>query len=104
MQINIKTKNLDLTPALKDYIEEKIGAIAKFLSRWDEGNVLESWVEIGRTSSHHHKGDVFRAVVDIRVPGKGLRAEDEDFDARVAIDRVRDKLKREAEKYKEMHG
>jgi putative sigma-54 modulation protein len=103
MQINIKGKNLDLTPALKEYIEEKISTIAKFLSRWDEEGTVEAWVEVGRTTQHHHKGDVFRAVVDIRVPGKAFRAEDEDWDLRVAIDRVKDKLKREAEKYKEMH-
>ena len=101
MQINIKTTNLDLTPALREYIEEKIGSVAKFLSRWDAEGLAEAWVEIGRTSAHHHKGDVFRAVADIRVPGKTIRAEDEDWDARVAIDRVKDKLKRETEKYKE---
>ena len=102
MHINIKATNLDLTPALKEYIEEKIGSVKKILSRWDTEGVAEAWVEVGRITEHHHKGDVFRAEANIRVPGKILRAEDEDWDARVAIDRVKDKLKREAEKYKEI--
>jgi len=101
MKINIKSTNLDLTPALKEYIEDKIGSVKKFLERWDPEGVVEAWVEVGRTTKHHHKGNVFRAEADLRVPGKVLRAEDEDFDIRVAIDRVRDKLKREIEKYKE---
>ena len=102
MKIDIKATNLDLTEVLKEYVEEKIGALAKFLKRWDPEGVVEAWVEIGRTTKHHHKGNVFRAEADLRVPGKVLRAEDEDFDIRVAVDRVRDKLKREVKKYKEL--
>ena len=101
MKIDIKATNLDLTPALREYIEEKIGALTKFLKRWDPEGIVEAWVEVGRTTKHHYKGNVFRAEVDLRLPGKILRAEDENFDIRVAIDRVRDKLRREIEKYKE---
>jgi len=103
MKINIKSTDLDLTPALKEYIEEKIGSLAKFLRRWDPEGVVEVYVEVGRTTKHHHKGNVFRAEADLRVPGRVLRAEDEDWDIRAAVDRVKDKLKREVEKYKETH-
>lgn len=102
MKINIKSTNLDLTPALKEYIEEKIGSLVKFLTRFDAEGAVESRVEVGRTTRHHHKGPVFRAEVNIDVPGKVLRAEAEDLDIRTAIDEVKDKLKREAEKYKEI--
>ena len=78
MKINIKSTHLDLTPALKEYIEEKIGSLAKFLKRWDPEGVVEAYVEVARTTKHHHKGNVFRAETDLRVPGKVLRAEDED--------------------------
>jgi len=37
------------------------------------------------------------------LPGKVLRAEHEDWDARVAVDQMKDKLKREIIKYKETH-
>lgn len=101
MKIDIKSINLDLTPALKEYVEEKIGALAKFLKKWDPEGIVEAWVEVGRTTKHHQKGNVFSAEVHLRLPKKNLRASDEDFDIRVAVDRVRDKLKREIEKYKE---
>lgn len=104
MKIIIKSTNLDLTPALKEYIEEKIGALQKFVSRFDLEGAVEARVEVGRTSKHHLKGKVLRAEVNLDLPGKVLRAEDEDYDVRVAIDRVRDKLKREIEKYKEKIG
>jgi putative sigma-54 modulation protein len=103
MKINIKATGIELTVPLREYVEEKIGSITKFLSRWDAEGAAEAWVEVGRSTNHHHKGDVFRAEVDIRVPGKVLRAEDADSDVRVALDCVRDKLKREAEKYKATH-
>jgi ribosomal subunit interface protein len=102
MKIDIKATNLDLTPALRVYIDEKIGVLAKFLKRWDMEGGVEVWVEVARTTRHHQKGPVFRAEADIRLPGKILRAEDAALDIRVAIDRVRDKLKREIEKYKEL--
>jgi len=101
MQINIKATNLDLTPALKDYIEAKIGSLSKFLQRFEAEGVVEAWVEVGRTTRHHQKGNVFRAEADLRLPGKVLRAEDEDFDVRAAIDKIKDRLKREIERYKD---
>ncbi len=100
MKTTIKATGIDLTVPLKEYVEEKIGALEKFVKRWDVEGGVEVWVEVGRTTRHHKKGDVFRAEADLRLPKKVLRAEDEDFDIRVAVDRVRDKLEREINKYK----
>jgi|SRR3989344_167472 len=102
MKIHLKATNVDLTESLKAYVDEKLGGIEKFAGRWDAEGLVEVWVEVGRTTRHHQKGNVFRAEADLRLPKKILRAEDEDFDIRVAVDRVRDKLEREIEKYKEM--
>lgn len=102
MKINIKSTNLELTPALREYLEEKIGMLKKFLKRWEAEGVTEIWVEVGRTTRHHQKGEVFRAEADLRVPGKVLRAEEESFDVRAAIDKMRDTLKREIIKYKDL--
>ncbi|MEK7554622.1 MAG: ribosome-associated translation inhibitor RaiA [Patescibacteria group bacterium] len=102
MKLHLKATSIDLTEPLKIYIDEKLGGIEKFVERWDMEGAVEIWIEVGRTTRHHKKGDVFRAEADLRLPGKVLRAEEEDFDLRVAIDRVRDKLKREIERYKEV--
>ena len=35
MNIIIKTKNLELTPALKEWIDEKVGGLGKFVKRFE---------------------------------------------------------------------
>jgi putative sigma-54 modulation protein len=100
MKISIKATNVEITPSLREYVEEKIGSLEKFVKRWNTEDGVEVWVEVGRTTEHHRKGDVFRAEADLRLPGKILRAEEDHSDVRVAVDRVREKLQREIEKYK----
>lgn len=101
MKIDIKTSQLDLTPALRQYITDKIGSLAKFVKRWEHEGDIEVWVEVDRTTHHHHKGNVFRAVADVRLPKHVVRAEEYHADVRAAIDGVKDKLKTELIKYKE---
>ena len=104
MQIYIKATNLDLTPALKEYVEEKVGGLATYLSKWESDGAVKTRVEIARTTNHHKKGDVFLATIDLHLPGKTLRAEETEWDARIAIDRARDTMQREIVKYKETHA
>jgi len=104
MKINIKGTNLDLTPSLKTYIDEKLGGLAKFIKRFDEDGVAELWLEVGRTTAHHHKGEVFSAEADLRLPKEILRASHADKDVRTAIDIIRDKIHQEILKYKTRIG
>ena len=102
MILNLKATNVELTSALKEYVEEKIGSLDRFLERWEREGAIEAWVEVGRTTRHHQKGDIFRAEVTVRMPGKTvLRAEEEDIDVRTAIDKVRDEILREIKRHKE---
>ena len=101
MKINIKSTNIDLPQTLSNYIYDKIGMLAKFLEKLEPKGVIEAWVEVGRTTKHHRKGPVYRAECDIRLPGRILRAEREDWDVRVAIDAIKDELQLEIKKYKE---
>lgn len=89
-----------MTPSLTQYIEEKLGGLERFIERYDHEGLVELWVEVARTTQHHHKGDVFRAEADLRLPGKVLRAEEESSDVRTAVDAVKDKLHLEIKKYK----
>jgi putative sigma-54 modulation protein len=100
MKISIKATNLDLTPSIKNYIEEKIFSTEKFLSKFENDSEVEVFFEIARTTKHHRKGDVFRAEANFELPGKILRADHEDWDIRVAIDKVKDKLQAEIKKHK----
>ena len=97
MQIDIKGTNLELTEAIKDYINEKIGSLEKY---FDE--ILAARVEVGVTTKHHQKGNIFRAEVNLEVPQKYiLRAETEREDLYMAINEVKDDLQVQLKKYKE---
>jgi len=104
MNITIKTKNLELTPALKEWIDMKIGGLAKFVERFEQEGEVLCEVEIARTSNHHNKGDVHYAEVNLRLPNKLIRAAVDDGDVRVAVDRARDTVQHDLIKYKEKEG
>ena len=103
MRIVMKGTNVDLTPSIKAYVEGKIGSLDKLLAPFEKEGQIEVDVEIGRTTHHHHKGDVFRAEANIRLPGRVLRAEKVATDMRTAIDRTRNTLRLEIVKYRALH-
>lgn len=101
MQIDYLGSQIDLTPALKEYIEMRVGALGRFLKRYEQNGEVKVFVEVGRSTKHHKQGNVFYAEATLPLPGSTLRAEHYDEDARVAIDRVKDVLHMEIKKYKE---
>ena len=93
MNIKIRTTNFDLTPAIEEYVVRKIEPVSKFL-HGGENALCE--VELGKTTNHHKSGDIFRAEVNIVMPGKNqFFATAEEADLYVAIDIVRDQIERE---------
>jgi len=102
MQIDIEATNLELTPPLREYIEEKIGRLSKFLTHFEKEGVHVK-VEVARLTRHHRHGNVYHAEANLHFPGGMLRAEHQAEDVRVAIDKVRRVLQREIRKYKSKH-
>lgn len=99
MHIKINPKNIKLDDALIIWVQKKIGSLEKFLKRVDP-TTIEAQVEIGKPSRHHRKGPVWYAEVNLKVPGKLLRAADTAEDLRTAINRVKDELQRQIKKLK----
>ena len=104
MNIKTRSKNFDITSAIDDYIVKKFSTLEKFISYHD--NVLCE-AEIGRTTTHHKSGDIFRAEININIPGqKQIYAFAEEVDLYTAIDIVRDEAERlivsQKNKYKTM--
>lgn len=103
MHINrIKGTNMDLTEAIKSAVIDELAALDARAERW--GTAVSADVEVGKTSNHHQKGEIFRAEVNLTIPGKLLRAEDENEDLYVALKNVVGTLGRELEKEKELRG
>ncbi|HEY4495419.1 MAG TPA: ribosome-associated translation inhibitor RaiA [Candidatus Paceibacterota bacterium] len=98
MKINLKTKNFSLTPSIKNYLEQKLNSLDKFLPG-DESIFAD--VELSKTTKHHQKGDVFMAEVNLKIPGRLIRAVAEQWDLRIAIDAAKDELQREIKSNKE---
>ena len=86
MKIIIKTKNIELTQALKKYIQEKFNSLEKFAKIFQNKKEyfnhffgkgkprVEAWVEIGKETLHHQKGLVFWAECQMRFPKRSLRS------------------------------
>lgn len=96
MNINTKAAGIELTPALQNYVSDKIGPLERFLS-YDKDAIIAS-VEIGKTTNHHKAGDFFRAEINLNYPGHTLRAEAEKEDLYAAIDVAKDSLAEEIRK------
>jgi len=96
MKIKIKATKINLTAELKQYIEEKMLSLMKYYN-----GIIKADVEVEYTTRHHKKGEVYRAEVNLDVPGKLIRIEKTEKNIYKAIDKVRDHLKIILIKYKE---
>jgi len=102
MKINLKATNIELTPAIQDYVDKKIGNLEKFLGSYNDPSV-QVWVEVGMTSRHHQKGNIFRAEIQFHLPyyKKGARAEAQAETLYAAIDGAHDEIKLEINKIRD---
>jgi putative sigma-54 modulation protein len=98
MQIRIKSTRLELTAAIRDYFQEKMDMVEKYLGGI---KVLNCDCEIEKAVGGQNKGEIFRAEVNLRVPRKILRVEKTETDMYKAIDKVKDHLELIIKKYKE---
>ena len=101
MRLQITATGFELTPLLKQFIEQKLSGFEKFLKRWDENDSVIIRVEVSKNTKHHQKGDVFYAEANIDLPKKVLRVEEVGEDMHEAIDKLKDRLKNEVSKIKE---
>ncbi|MDK2856668.1 MAG: putative sigma-54 modulation protein [Bacillota bacterium] len=89
MRITIRGKNIEITPALRDYVEKKVGKLAKLLD-----DITEATVTLGVERERH--------MVEVTAPvgGRLLRGEVVSGDMYASIDMVIEKLEKQIEKYK----
>lgn len=98
MNINIKATNIEITPAIREYVHEKISALEKIIENIDDLNVF---VEIGRESHHHQKGeDVFLAELRMRLLGNDYYFKNTHADLYAALDAVKDEALRDVNRDK----
>ena len=89
MKFIISGKNIEVTPGLKDAIEQKLGKLERYFTPETEINVTLS-VEKGRQK------------IEVTIPVKGniIRSEQTSNDMYVSIDLVEEIIERQMKKYK----
>ncbi|NLF13654.1 MAG: ribosome-associated translation inhibitor RaiA [Anaerolineaceae bacterium] len=94
MELILKGKNVEVTDRLREYVEQKIGKLDRYLP-----SISEAWVEL---SSEETKAAQDRQVCQVTVRSNGtiLRAEERSDDMFSAIDSVLDKMYRQIARYK----
>ena len=97
MQLQLTGKNLELTEALKNYVDEKIGGLAKFNEHVTEIRVTLEDVREDHTLK-------FKAAAQFHVSHEVLYTEEVAADMYAAIDIVQAKLKHQIQRYKDLHG
>jgi len=100
MRLEIKATNIELTESIVSYIRDKILSVDKFLSKFEKDKEVIVKVEVGKTTSHHRKGKLFRAEANLALGKTFLRSVSLKEDLYSAITEVKDKLQREIKKYK----
>ena len=89
MTVRVRGKNLEVTPALKDYVEKKVETITK------QFKTVGEITAVMRIERNKH-------IVEITVPASGilLRAQETTKDMYSSIDLVVEKIERQIHKYK----
>lgn len=95
MVLNIKATNLKLTPELKEYVEKKVGMLEKY-----HADIIKTQAEVELTTNHHLKGEIYRAELNVTVPGKLLRVEKTAKDINKALDKAKDHMAEELCRFK----
>ena len=98
MEVSIKGTEISLTPDIKDYVQKKMDMLERYLG---DVQVIHCDVEVGRAVSKHNSAYIYRAEVNLELPGELLRVEKTEQDLWKAIDKVKDHMARSVKRYKE---
>jgi ribosomal subunit interface protein len=101
MKIEIKYTQFQPADNIEEYVVKRLGSLERFLKSFEKNSEITMFVEIARSTKHHRKGDVFYAVATFEAGGKKMRAEATESDIRLAIDEVKEKLKKEIRRHKD---
>ncbi|ETB63850.1 TPA: ribosome-associated translation inhibitor RaiA [Candidatus Nomurabacteria bacterium] len=91
MIINIKATNMELTPAIEDYINKKLISLEKF----NKDGEINVYVEVGKTTNHHKQGELFKSEINLSLDGKKFFTNSEKEDLYKAIDRSEEDIVRQ---------
>jgi putative sigma-54 modulation protein len=90
MNLNVSGHHLDVTPALRSYVEAKLERVSRHFDHVIDAHVILTVDKLRQ-----------KAEVTLHVQGKDLHCESDEEDLYAAIDLLVDKLDRQVLRYKE---
>lgn len=93
MNLNITGHHLDVTPAIRGYVEDKLARVTRHFDHVIDVSVVLSVEKLRQ-----------KAEVNVHLPGKDIFVEHADGDMYAAIDALADKLDRQILKHKQKTG
>jgi putative sigma-54 modulation protein len=93
MNLNITGHHVEVTPALRDYVQGKVDKVIRHFDHVTSVHVILSVEKL-----------VQKAEITLHVKGKDIFADSSDADLYAAIDLLIDKLDRQVQKYKDKHN
>ena len=90
MNLQISGHHIEVTPALREYVEQKLDPVVRHFDRVTGVNVILSVEKLKQ-----------KAEVTVHVPGKDIFVENAGDDLYASIDALFDKLDRQGQKYKQ---
>lgn len=98
MRTDIKATLIELTDAIREFVQKKMDALDAPAARF--GSAVRAKVEVGKTTKHHKNGDVFRAEVRLDLPGLKVYAEEIGDDLYVVMNDAYKEARRQMISYK----
>lgn len=95
----IYCKDFELTDAIKQYAEEKMNSLHKYINQ-DEDAVTFNF-RLGKTSNSHNNGKIYYAEVSIHTPDKNYGGRIESESIYVAVDLLKDELSENIKHHRE---
>lgn len=97
MTIQINGSGLELTEAIRDYVDDKIGGLEKYYSA-----LISAKVDLIMTTKRHLNDDgLFEVKAHLHAAGHDFHASATTHDLYASIDEVHNDLKIETQRYKE---
>jgi ribosome hibernation promoting factor len=95
MRLQVKGKNVEVSPGIREYAESKLGRLAKQLAEQTQVEVeLSEERNPSISASHVAEGTIF-------TKGPTLRAREASPDMKASIDQLAEKLERQVKRYRE---
>ena len=91
MATNIKATNMEMTEAIKSYLNKKLEKLNKF-TRGKDDDAVQIDVEVGKSTMHHRAGDIFKAEINILMNGEKFRSVAETADLYGSIDEAEEEI------------